>query len=115
MSAEPTAQLFIGRLSSAATASELERTFCKFGELVRCEVKRGTNMCYAFVEYSSPDHAAEALRKCNGMPVCGEDIVVQFARAAARKRDNNNCFRCGREGAFARESPRMPAWLGQAA
>ncbi|KAJ2715630.1 hypothetical protein H4R19_001098 [Coemansia spiralis] len=95
--AEPTA-LFIGRVPSAADADELRRVFSKYGEVVRCDVKRGTNLSYGFVEYGSPDHAAEALRECNGMTLLDEQIVVEFARAAARKREDNNCFSCGEVG-----------------
>ncbi|KAJ2797827.1 hypothetical protein H4R21_004167, partial [Coemansia helicoidea] len=91
----PTAQLFIGRLPGAADADELRRVFSKYGEVARCDVKRGTNLCYGFVEYSTPEQAAEALEQCNGMSLLGEQIVVEFARASARKREDNNCFSCG--------------------
>ncbi|KAI8325438.1 hypothetical protein GQ54DRAFT_243677, partial [Martensiomyces pterosporus] len=91
-------QLFIGRLPRDMRSSDLERIFEKFGKLTRCDVKRGVNLCYGFIEYGDVNDAEDAIKGCNGMSVHGERIVVEFAKGAARKRDDNTCFRCGLEG-----------------
>ncbi|KAJ2809276.1 hypothetical protein H4R20_000271 [Coemansia guatemalensis] len=90
-------QLFVGRLPRNMEPSKLEDLFKEFGELSRCDVKHGVNLCYGFVEYSDSSNATKALEKCNGMTVDGEQIVVEIAKAPARKRDGNTCFRCGNE------------------
>ncbi|KAJ2395850.1 hypothetical protein GGI05_001390 [Coemansia sp. RSA 2603] len=93
-----TTQLFVGRLPREMRSSELERIFEKHGKLSRCDVKQGNNLCYGFVEYDIFEDAEEALKQCNGMTVQGEQIVVEFAKGAARTRDDNTCFRCNKEG-----------------
>ncbi|KAI9505776.1 hypothetical protein BX070DRAFT_220758 [Coemansia spiralis] len=100
-----TTQLFVGRLPREMRTAELESIFEKYGKLSRCDVKRGSNLYYAFVEYEDADCASDALKNCNGMPVEGENIVVEFAKGASRKRDDSNCFRCGNEGHWARDCP----------
>ncbi|KAJ2705340.1 hypothetical protein FB645_002510 [Coemansia sp. IMI 203386] len=93
-----TTQLFVGRLPRELRSSELERIFEKYGKLSRCDVKRGANLCYGFVEYEDINDAEDAMKQCNGLSVQGERIVVEFAKGAARKRDDNTCFRCNQEG-----------------
>ncbi|KAJ1720994.1 hypothetical protein LPJ53_004427 [Coemansia erecta] len=100
-----TTQLFVGRLPREMRSSELERIFEKHGKLSRCDVKQGNNLCYGFVEYDIFEDAEEALKKCNGMSIQGEQIVVEFAKGAARTRDDNTCFRCNKEGHWARDCP----------
>ncbi|PIA18919.1 hypothetical protein COEREDRAFT_38426 [Coemansia reversa NRRL 1564] len=91
-------QLFVGRLPRNMESSKLEDIFREFGELSRCDIKQGVNLSYGFVEYTDDACASKALEKCNGMTVDGEQIVVEIAKAPARKRDANTCFRCGNEG-----------------
>ncbi|KAJ2787917.1 hypothetical protein GGI15_000336 [Coemansia interrupta] len=97
-----TTQLFVGRLPREMRSSELERIFEKHGKLTRCDVKL---LGYGFVEYGIFEDAEEALKQCNGMSIHGENIVVEFAKGAARSRDDNTCFRCNKEGHWARDCP----------
>ncbi|KAJ1772146.1 hypothetical protein IW140_001212 [Coemansia sp. RSA 1813] len=98
-------QLFVGRLPREIRSSELEEIFEKYGKLSRCDIKRGTNLSFGFVEFEDSNNANSALENCNGMPVNGERIVVEIAKRPARKRDDAGCFRCGNEGHWARDCP----------
>ncbi|CAN8027364.1 unnamed protein product [Ixodes persulcatus] len=47
-------QLFIGRLPLECRERDVEQVFERYGRLLRCDVKYGTGMAYAFVDYE--DH-----------------------------------------------------------
>ncbi|KAJ2500467.1 hypothetical protein GGH96_002707 [Coemansia sp. RSA 1972] len=91
-------QLFVGRLPRDTQSSELERIFEKYGKMSRCDVKRGVNSCYGFVEFAEACDAEDAIKQCNGMSVQGERIVVEMATGSAKRRNDSSCFRCGTEG-----------------
>lgn len=96
-----TTQLFVGRLPRDMRSSELEKVFTKYGNMSRCDVKRGSNLSYGFVEFDNLEDAEVAIRECNDMDFHGDRIIVEFAKGAARaKRENgsNTCFRCHQEG-----------------
>ncbi|PRD24358.1 UNVERIFIED_CONTAM: rsp-3 [Trichonephila clavipes] len=44
-------QLFVGRLPLKCKEKEIEEMFEKYGPLLRCDLKYGTGMAYAFVDY----------------------------------------------------------------
>uniref|UniRef100_A0A2L2XVE6 Serine/arginine-rich splicing factor 4 n=1 Tax=Parasteatoda tepidariorum TaxID=114398 RepID=A0A2L2XVE6_PARTP len=44
-------QLFVGRLPLDSREREIESIFDRYGSLVRCNLKYGTGMAYAFVDY----------------------------------------------------------------
>jgi arginine/serine-rich splicing factor 4/5/6/arginine/serine-rich splicing factor 7 len=58
------------------TRRELEDLFVKYGEIKRCEVKRGG---YGFVEFYRRSEAERALSE-DGTMLLGERIAVQFAK-----------------------------------
>ncbi|KAJ2483088.1 hypothetical protein IWW56_000608 [Coemansia sp. RSA 2131] len=93
-------QLFVGRLPRDTQSSELERIFEKYGKMSRCDVKRGVNSCYGFVEFAETNDAEDAIKQCNGMTVQGERIVVEMATGSAKRRNDSSCFRCGTEGKY---------------
>ncbi|KAJ2836319.1 hypothetical protein J3B01_002910 [Coemansia erecta] len=95
-------QLFVGRLPRDTQSSELERIFEKYGKMSRCDVKRGVNSCYGFVEFAETKDAEDAIKQCDGMTVQGERIVVEMATGAAKRRNDSSCFRCGTEGKIVR-------------
>ncbi|OMH84664.1 Serine/arginine-rich splicing factor [Zancudomyces culisetae] len=93
-------QLFVGRLPRDIRSSELEDLFSRYGKLSRCDIKRG----YGFIEYEDRRDAEDALKDADGMRLGGGRIVVEYAKGRARRStDSNTCFKCGREGHWARD------------
>jgi hypothetical protein len=43
------------------------------------------------------------MRATDGMRIHGARIAVELARGRVRERDDNSCFRCGRDGHWARD------------
>ncbi|KAG0222881.1 hypothetical protein BGW41_005801 [Actinomortierella wolfii] len=95
--------LFLGRLTPDTRSRDLEDIFAKYGRITRLDIKRGTNSDYGFVEYEDPRDADEAVHKLNGYKVNGSPIVVEYAKNNGRRAGDNECFKCGREGHWARD------------
>ncbi|KAH7057637.1 hypothetical protein BKA57DRAFT_132869 [Linnemannia elongata] len=95
--------LFLGRLTADTRSRDLEDLFAKYGRVTRLDIKRGTNSGYGFVEYEDPRDADEAVHKLNGHMVNGNPIVVEFAKNNGRRAGDNECFKCGKEGHWARD------------
>ncbi|KAF9112116.1 hypothetical protein BGX27_003965 [Mortierella sp. AM989] len=95
--------LFLGRLTHDTRSKDLEDLFAKYGRVTRLDIKRGTNSGYGFVEYEDPRDAEEAVHKLNGSVVNGNPIVVEFAKNNGRRAGDNECFKCGKEGHWARD------------
>ncbi|KAG0217016.1 hypothetical protein BGX31_000382 [Mortierella sp. GBA43] len=95
--------LFLGRLAPDTRSRDLEDLFAKYGRVTRLDIKRGTNSDFGFVEYEDPRDADEAVHKLNGSVVNGKPIVVEFAKNNGRRAGDNECFKCGKEGHWARD------------
>ncbi|KAJ1806815.1 hypothetical protein LPJ56_003413 [Coemansia sp. RSA 2599] len=67
-------------------------------ERTHFSIRVNHHLGYGFVEYEDVNDAEDAMKQCNGLSLQGERIVVEFAKGAARKRDDNTCFRCNQEG-----------------
>ncbi|KAF9948391.1 hypothetical protein BGZ72_009704 [Mortierella alpina] len=95
--------LFLGRLTHETRSRDLEELFSKYGRVTRLDIKRGTNSGFGFVEYEDPRDAEEAVSKLNGSVVNGSAIVVEFAKNNGRRAGDNECFKCGGDGHWARD------------
>ncbi|KAJ3014185.1 UNVERIFIED_CONTAM: hypothetical protein HDU68_000395 [Siphonaria sp. JEL0065] len=98
--------LFIGRLPSELKVRDLEDIFQKFGRISRLDIKRGASFNFAFVEFEDKRDAEDALRETDGkeLPEFGTRLVVEYAKGGSRREGNSNeCFKCGREGHWARD------------
>ncbi|XP_077994238.1 uncharacterized protein LOC144447981 isoform X5 [Glandiceps talaboti] len=105
------AQLFIGRLSKQTRQRDLEDIFTYYGRLARCDIKYGrktgspgSGMAYAFVDYDDRRDAEDAIKYENGREVCGQSIVVEWARGPRHGfvQADDECYKCHRSGHWAR-------------
>jgi arginine/serine-rich splicing factor 4/5/6 len=61
-------RVYVGRLSSQARQSDVEKFFRGFGSIREVLMKRG----YCFVEFDSSKDAEEAVHDMNGKTICGD-------------------------------------------
>jgi len=92
--------IWVGRLSYDARERDIEDLFHKFGRIRRIELKKG----FAFVEFEDERDGEDALHELDGVDFLGNRIVIERARGRRRGPSSaDRCFRCGREGHWARE------------
>jgi RNA recognition motif-containing protein len=89
-------RLFVGNISFSVDDGDLREAFAEVGDVERAEVVRdrfdGRSRGFGFVEMSTEDDAAIALRDMNGRELSGRPLRVEsatsqrrpFDRAAAR-------------------------------
>mmetsp|Transcript_13787 Transcript_13787/g.22757 ORF Transcript_13787/g.22757 Transcript_13787/m.22757 type:complete len:310 (-) Transcript_13787:1064-1993(-) len=70
------ARIYVGHISSRTRESDLERTFSKYGRIVRCDLKNG----YAFIEFSDERDAGDAVRDMDGRDLDGSRVIVEWSR-----------------------------------
>lgn len=74
-------KLFIASLKYDVDEDALSAVFSAIGPLASCQVARdrysGKSLGYAFVEYQSPNDAAEALRRLDESEIHGRRIIVK--------------------------------------
>jgi len=73
-------RLYLGRLPSSAMKRDVETFFRGYGKLVDINLRNG----YGFVEFENSRDADDACHELNGKRLCGERIVVEFAKGPPR-------------------------------
>ena len=77
-------RLFIGNLPYTATEADLREHFSAVAPpshiVLPVDRYTGRPRGFAFVEYTDPAHAAEAIKRFNGQPFSGRPIAVSEAR-----------------------------------
>lgn len=77
-------RLFVGNLSYEATEAELRQHFGAIGPVSYCYLptdrETGRPRGFAFVEFSSDEHAHEAISRLNNQPFRGRPLAVKEAQ-----------------------------------
>lgn len=77
-------RLYVGGLPWEATDDQLKELFAKAGTVVSAEVKidkfSGKSKGFGFVEMSTDEEAAEAIKQLNGSEMGGRQLKVDEAR-----------------------------------
>ncbi|ELU05591.1 hypothetical protein CAPTEDRAFT_222188 [Capitella teleta] len=108
MSRRSQGSLFIGRLDKHTRTRDLEDRFEKYGRILRCDVKYGAEMAYAFLDFEDHRDAEDALKEENGREYQGVSMVVEWAKGAPRRQQSSQqaydeCYKCHRSGHWARD------------
>jgi cold-inducible RNA-binding protein len=103
-------KLFVGGLSYNTQENEIRDLFAQAGEVVSANIIRDryTNQSrgFGFVEMATEEQAADAIKRFNGMPVGGRNIVVNESRPQEKK----SFDRGGDRDAPREQRRREPRW-----
>ena len=97
-------KLYVGNLPYKVRDNDLADLFSPYGEVTSAKVmmERGTDRSkgFGFVEMSTDEEAAEAIKQLNGKDLGGREIMVNEARPQEPRRDNRGG---GNGGGFNRD------------
>ncbi len=92
----PIMNLFVAKLSPAASGQDLEELFSEFGEVVSAKVimdkETGNSKGYGFVEMKNDEEARSAMNALNDTEVDGKQIVVKEAKPREEQSGPRNNF-----------------------
>ncbi|KAK3166634.1 hypothetical protein QOZ80_1AG0048340 [Eleusine coracana subsp. coracana] len=84
-SSSSSSKLFVGGLSYDTNETALKDAFSQHGDVIQvkviCHPRTGKSKGYGFVNFSSQDEAAAALRKMNGEVLDERNIRVEYANS----------------------------------
>lgn len=85
-----TNKLYVGNLTEDTVEEDLLDNFGDLGTCLSARIiknkKMGDSNCFAFVEMSTETEALEAVKKCKGVELDGQKLVVNLARPQKQKK-----------------------------
>ena len=85
-------KLFVGSLAPGVSSSDLEELFGQFGVVKSAQVivdrDSGNSKGFGFVEMSTPEEAATAIKELSGKEVEGRQLTVNVARPQGSRPPN---------------------------
>ena len=98
-------KIYVGNLPFSATEQSIEQLFAASGNVVSAKIivdrDTGRSKGFAFVEMSSPEEMAHAIKTLNGQDNGGRPMTVSEAKPQA-PRDNNSRSGGGGSGGYNR-------------
>jgi RNA recognition motif-containing protein len=77
-------KIYVGNLTEQITAEDLKDNFGDLGKCISAQVIKdrvtGKSKGFAFVEMATEQDAQEAVRKCKGVELDGNKLIVTLAR-----------------------------------
>uniref|UniRef100_A0A8C5CI64 Serine and arginine rich splicing factor 6 n=1 Tax=Gadus morhua TaxID=8049 RepID=A0A8C5CI64_GADMO len=89
-------RVYIGRLGPRVREKDVQRFFGGYGKLMEIDLKNG----FGFVEFDDNRDADDAVYELNGRDLCGERVVVEYARGSRRDLDGGGRSNLGVEGFY---------------
>uniref|UniRef100_A0A8C4ZFK8 Serine and arginine rich splicing factor 6 n=1 Tax=Gadus morhua TaxID=8049 RepID=A0A8C4ZFK8_GADMO len=83
-------RVYIGRLGPRVREKDVQRFFGGYGKLMEIDLKNG----FGFVEFDDNRDADDAVYELNGRDLCGERVVVEYARGSRRDLDGGGRSKC---------------------
>eukprot|EP01111_Echinosteliopsis_oligospora_P016306 TRINITY_DN6720_c0_g1_i1.p1 TRINITY_DN6720_c0_g1~~TRINITY_DN6720_c0_g1_i1.p1 ORF type:complete len:495 (-),score=145.34 TRINITY_DN6720_c0_g1_i1:9-1493(-) len=88
--------LFVCKLHPVTEDADLNLIFSRFGKIKSCEIirdfKTGESLCYAFIEYSTPQECELAYLKMDNVLIDDRRIHVDFSQSVAKNRQYSQSF-----------------------
>jgi len=85
-------KLYVGNLTDDTTDEDLRDNFNDLGKCISAKIIRdkqtGRSKGFAFVEMATEQEAQEAIRKCKGVELDGNKLIVSEARPEGTTRQN---------------------------
>ncbi|OMJ84962.1 hypothetical protein SteCoe_13793 [Stentor coeruleus] len=96
-------RIYIGRLSRKTRVRDLEKEFSRYGRIRDLEIKHD----YAFIEYSDPRDAEDAIYHMDNRNFDDSRIIVEYAGIRRERRKGPStedlCYNCHNPGHWANE------------
>ncbi|KAM3141271.1 hypothetical protein pb186bvf_006656 [Paramecium bursaria] len=97
-------QIYVGRISSKIVREDLQKEFEKFGKILDIDLRPNR----AFIEFSQPEEARDAIDKMDGKRLGGDRITCKPrddrpSGGARGPTSRDVCYNCGRKGHWANQ------------